>query len=275
MRPGRKVRTFIVVQQTISTPGAAQAGQIPRHVAIIMDGNGRWAKKRLLPRHAGHKAGLKTVRSVVEQCVEQGVRVLTLFAFSSENWSRPKQEVSLLMELFMSALRGEVKRLQKNRVRLRIIGERTAFSEKLQRRIAEAEASTADNDTLLLQIAANYGGRWDITEAARRIAVEVEAGRLQAHEITEATLSAQLSFADAPDPDLFIRTGGEKRISNFLLWQSAYAEMYFSERLWPDFDREEFQRALADFAGRQRRFGKTGEQVETTGIRVMDRLIEG
>ena len=240
--------------------------RVPRHVAIIMDGNGRWAQRRMLPRHAGHRAGLKSVRVVVEQCAKWGIEVLTLFAFSSENWARPRTEVSQLMELFMGALRGEIKRLQKNRVRLRIIGERHAFSEKLQKRIAETERLTADNDGLLLQIAANYGGRWDITEATRRLARAVRDGELRLEEISEDTLSGALSFPDCPDPDLFIRTGGERRISNFLLWQSAYTELYFTDRLWPEFGETEFERALADFARRQRRFGKTGEQVRESEV---------
>ncbi len=239
--------------------------RLPRHVAIIMDGNGRWAQRRMLPRHAGHRAGVKSVRTVVEQCAKRGIEVLTLFAFSSENWARPQTEVSLLMELFMGALRGEVKRLQQNRVRLRIIGERLAFSEKLQQRIEETERLTADNDGLLLQIAANYGGRWDITEAARRLAQAVRDGELRLEEISEGALARVLSFPDCPDPDLFIRTGGDQRISNFLLWQSAYSELYFTDRLWPEFDEAEFNRALDDFARRQRRFGKTGEQVRESG----------
>ncbi len=235
--------------------------RLPRHVAIIMDGNGRWARRRMLPRHAGHRAGVKSVRMAVEQCARRGIEVLTLFAFSSENWARPKEEVNQLMELFMSALRSELKRLQKNRVRLRIIGERAAFPEKLQRRIADAEQATTGNDGLLLQIAANYGGRWDITQGVRRLAEQVRDGELDPQDIDEQRLAAELSFADQPDPDLFIRTGGEQRISNFILWQSAYSELYFSELLWPDFDVDEFDRVLADYAGRQRRFGKTGEQV--------------
>lgn len=229
-----------------------------------MDGNGRWAKARYLPRHAGHRAGLKTVRKAVEYCANQGVDVLTLFAFSSENWGRPKEEVSQLMELFMSALRGELKRLKKNRVRLRIIGARNAFSEKLQQRIADAEAVTADSDGLLLQIAANYGGRWDICQAARSLAEAAKNGQLEPSDIDSSVFSQYLSFADQPDPDLFIRTGGEKRISNFMLWQTAYSELYFSDRLWPEFDETELARAFADFAGRQRRFGKTGDQVAGT-----------
>jgi undecaprenyl diphosphate synthase len=227
-----------------------------------MDGNGRWARRRLLPRYAGHRAGLKTVRRVVEQCAQRGVQVLTLFAFSSENWSRPRQEVHQLMGLFLHALRGEIKRLQKNRVRLRIIGERRAFSAELQQYIADAEHVTAGNDGLLLQIAANYGGRWDIAEATRSLARQVQSGTLAPDAIDENIFATALAFPDCPDPDLFIRTGGERRISNFLLWQLAYTELHFSDVLWPDFDQTELERALADFAGRERRFGKTSEQVD-------------
>ncbi len=250
----------MVFRKSDKIPAPAE-GRLPRHVAIIMDGNGRWARARHLPRHAGHRAGVKSVRMVVEQCARRGVEVLTLFAFSSENWQRPKEEVNQLMELFVSALRGELKRLQDNRVRLRIIGAREAFSEKLQKRIAEAEQATAANDGLLLQIAANYGGRWDITQAAYKLARAVKAGEVDPEAVDESVFSQFLSFPDAPDPDLFIRTGGERRISNFLLWQTAYSELFFSDHLWPDFDEAEFNRALEDFTGRQRRFGKTGDQV--------------
>ncbi|MGD2081883.1 MAG: isoprenyl transferase [Chromatiales bacterium] len=236
--------------------------RLPRHVAIIMDGNGRWAKRRHLPRHAGHRAGVEAVRMSVEQCARLGVEVLTLFAFSSENWQRPKQEVSLLMELFMTALHREVRRLNANHVRLRVVGDRSAFPEKLRTRIAEAEALTGGNDGLVLQIAANYGGRWDITQAARRLAVRVLAGDLRPEAIDDAALADELSFADLPDPDLFIRTGGERRLSNFVLWQAAYAELYFTDCLWPDFGEAELAAALSDFAGRQRRFGRTGDQIE-------------
>ncbi len=241
---------------------SAQSSQSPRHVAIIMDGNGRWAQRQNLPRHAGHKAGVKSVRLSVEQCSIHGVEVLTLFAFSSENWKRPKAEVSLLMDLFMVALNREVKRLNKHNVRLRIIGDRTAFSAKLQDRIASAEQMTENNDGLVLQIAANYGGRWDIAEATRRIAQRVLDGELTPDQITEQTLNAELSFADQPDPDLFIRTGGEKRISNFILWQAAYSELYFTDTYWPDFDADSFQNAIIYYAGRQRRFGLTAEQLD-------------
>ncbi|MCW8949425.1 MAG: isoprenyl transferase [Sedimenticola sp.] len=237
--------------------------RLPRHIAIIMDGNGRWAQQRGLMRHAGHKAGVKTVRSSVEQSVKHGIDVLTLFAFSSENWKRPKKEVSLLMDLFMVALQREVKRLKRNNVRLRIIGDRSAFSEKLQQRISAAEAETAGNDGLVLQIAANYGGRWDITQAVRRIAASVASGQLQPDHIDEELISSELSFKDLPDPDLFIRTGGEQRISNFMLWQSAYTELYFTDAYWPEFDAEAFDQAIAFYSSRQRRFGMTGEQLQS------------
>ena len=237
--------------------------RLPRHIAIIMDGNGRWAQQRGLMRHAGHKAGVKTVRSSVEQSVKHGIEVLTLFAFSSENWKRPKKEVSLLMDLFMVALQREVKRLKRNNVRLRIIGDRSAFSEKLQQRISAAEAETAGNDGLVLQIAANYGGRWDITQAVRRIAARVASGQLQPDHIDEDLISSELSFKDLPDPDLFIRTGGEQRVSNFMLWQSAYTELYFTDAYWPEFDAEAFDQAIAFYSSRQRRFGMTGEQLQS------------
>ena len=235
---------------------------LPRHIAIIMDGNGRWAKQRMLPRYAGHKAGVETVRRVLKFCAEQGVEVLTLFAFSSENWRRPKREVSLLMELFMTALQREVNKLHKNNVCLRIIGDITAFSADLKQLIADAEQLTKYNSGLTLVIAANYGGHWDIVEAAKRLARRIEQGTLQSQDINESLFTQQLCLADLPEPDLFIRTGGEKRVSNFLLWQLAYAEMYFTEILWPDFDEDTFMDAFQSFATRQRRFGRTGDQVE-------------
>ncbi len=236
--------------------------KIPEHVAIIMDGNGRWAKQRGKARHAGHRAGVETVRKVIEVCGQQGVKVLTLFAFSSENWQRPKTEVKMLMELFFTALNREVRRMKKRNVRLRIIGDISAFSDKLQKLILESEKSTAANDGLLLQIAANYGGRWDITQAARKLAERVEQGDLKVGQISETELAQCLSCADVPDPDLFIRTGGEKRISNFLLWQCAYTELYFCETLWPDFGKDDLLCAFQDYAGRQRRFGRISEQVQ-------------
>ena len=245
--------------------GTAPPARIPRHVAIIMDGNGRWARQRGQPRHAGHRAGVEAVRSTIEACVEHGVEALTLFAFSSENWRRPPEEVSMLMELFMVALAREIRKLDRNDIRLRVIGDVSAFPEKLQRQIAEAERRTADNGGLLLQIAANYGGRWDITRAARRLAEQVRAGELDPAEIDEARFAAATSFSDIPDPDLFIRTGGELRISNFLLWHCAYSELYFTPVLWPDFDKAAFAEALAEFARRERRFGQTSEQIGSAG----------
>ena len=232
-----------------------------RHVCIIMDGNGRWAKKRFMPRFAGHKAGLSAVRKIVSACVEQEIEALTLFAFSSENWRRPQKEVGLLMELFTTALTREVKKLDENNVQLRIIGELSAFSEKIQSLINKAIAQTADNTGLVLNIAANYGGRWDITQAARKMAKEVKQGNLSVDDITEETLEQHLSLRELPEPDLFIRTGGEKRISNFILWQLAYCEFYFTDILWPDFTKKEFQAAIDSFRSRQRRFGRTGEQL--------------
>ena len=240
------------------------SGPIPEHVAIIMDGNGRWAQARGQARHAGHKAGVESVRSTIEGCIRRGVKVLTLFAFSSENWRRPKTEVNLLMELFMTALAREVKRMRSNNIRLRIIGDVSAFPDKLQKRIVAAESDTADNDGLVLQIAANYGGRWDVTQAARLLAERVAAGEIKPEDIDERMMAEATSFSDVPDPDLFIRTGGDLRISNFLLWHCAYSELYFTPTLWPDFDAEAFDAALAEFARRQRRFGQTGEQVKAS-----------
>jgi len=239
-----------------------QRGHTPKHVAIIMDGNGRWAKKRGLPRFAGHKFGVESVRKVVSACGDHGVEVLTLFAFSSENWRRPEKEVGVLMELFLTALKHEVKKLNRNNVRLRVVGGLEAFSDKLRARITEAEEMTAGNSGLTLVICANYGGRWDIMQATQRLYADVAAGKKAISEITENDISQYLCLADLPEPDLFIRTGGEERISNFLLWQLAYTELYFTETLWPDFDKAAFADALLSFAGRQRRFGRTGEQVE-------------
>lgn len=235
----------------------------PRHVAIIMDGNGRWASRRRLPRFAGHKAGVETVKEVVRACGEKGIEVLTLFAFSSENWRRPQEEVGLLMGLFMTALDQQVRKLHEHNIRLRIIGDRSAFSRTLQQRIEAAEALTGSNSGLNLVIAANYGGRWDVVQATRIIAARVGAGELNADEIDSALMQSLLSLSDLPEPDLFIRTGGEKRVSNFLLWHLAYTELYFTDTLWPDFDRQAFDGALTSFATRQRRFGRTGDQVAT------------
>ncbi|MEE1947738.1 polyprenyl diphosphate synthase [Pseudomonas alcaligenes] len=235
---------------------------VPRHVAIIMDGNNRWAKKRLLPGVAGHKAGVDAVRAVIEVCAEAGVEVLTLFAFSSENWQRPAEEVGALMELFLSALRREARKLKENAISLRIIGDRSRFHPELQAAMREAEQQTAGESRFVLQVAANYGGHWDIAQAAQRLAREVQAGHLQPEDITPGLLQGCLATGDLPLPDLCIRTGGEHRISNFLLWQLAYSELYFSDLYWPDFKHEAMRKALADFSKRQRRFGKTSEQVE-------------
>lgn len=234
----------------------------PRHIAIIMDGNGRWAKRKLLPRYAGHQAGLGTVRKIIKCSMEQGVEVLTLFAFSSENWKRPPEEVNLLMKLFMTALQREVKKLHKNNIRLRLIGNREAFSEKLQKLIAEGEELTKDNTKFTLVIAANYGGRWDIVDTAKRLALQVQQASLKVEDIDENLFNSQINLSDLPEPDLFIRTAGEQRISNFLLWQLAYTEMYFTNTLWPDFNEETFMEALKSFGSRERRFGRTSEQLK-------------
>ena len=235
---------------------------VPRHLAIIMDGNGRWAQQRHRPRLIGHRAGARAVKRCVEFCLDRGIGALTLFAFSSENWQRPADEVGALMELFFSALRREARRLNENNISLRIIGDRSRFHPELQAAMREAEALTAGNNRFILQIAANYGGQWDIAQAAQRLAREVQAGHLRPEDITPDLLQTCLATGDLPLPDLCIRTGGEHRISNFLLWQLAYAELYFSDLYWPDFKHEAMRNALADFASRQRRFGKTSEQVE-------------
>ena len=235
---------------------------LPRHIAIIMDGNGRWARARLLPRYVGHREGVKSVRRAVEACIHQHIEVLTLFAFSSENWRRPSEEVNLIMDLFVKTLKKEVASLNRNGVRLRFIGDRSAFSEKLRVLIAEAEEETRDNSKLELVIAANYGGQWDISEAVRTLAERVQAGELLPQDINPDAIAAEVALSDLPPPDLFIRTGGERRISNFLLWQLAYTELYFTDVLWPAFNERELQSALSWYANRQRRFGRTGEQVE-------------
>jgi undecaprenyl diphosphate synthase len=236
----------------------------PRHIAIVMDGNGRWASLRGLERHAGHRAGIDSVRLCIEECVRRKIDALTLFAFSSENWQRPGTEVEALMNLFVEALDHEVPELQKNAVRLRFIGERQRHSTLLQSRIAAAELATASGSGLQLQIALSYGGRWDIVDAARTLAARCVAGELRPEQIDEAQFAAAMQLGDLPDPDLLIRTGGEQRLSNFLLWNLAYAELYFCATLWPQFDRAEFDAALESFAGRQRRFGLTGAQADAS-----------
>jgi len=240
----------------------SSTNSLPRHIAIIMDGNGRWARSRMLPRYVGHREGVKSVRRVVEGCIDRNIQALTLFAFSSENWRRPSDEVSLIMDLFVNTLKKEVGALDRNGVRLRFIGDRTAFSDKLRGLIGDAEQQTRDNRQLELVIAANYGGQWDITRACRILAGRVAAGELQPADITPDVMAAEMSLADLPAPDLFIRTGGERRISNFLLWQLAYTELYFTDVLWPVFDERELDTALLWYANRQRRFGRTGDQVE-------------
>lgn len=240
-----------------STAEIPDAPPVPRHIAIIMDGNGRWAKKRLMPRVAGHAQGVERVRDVIKACVERGVEYLTLFAFSSENWRRPPDEVSRLMELFVMALEREVGKLHKNGVRLKIVGDLSRFDDRLRSLIAEGERTTADNTQLTLTVAANYGGRWDIVQAVNAW----RAAHPQGHEISETDLAEHLSMAYAPEPDLFIRTGGEQRISNFLLWQLAYTELYFTDTLWPDFDAAALDLAIASYRQRERRFGRTSEQL--------------
>ena len=235
---------------------------LPRHIAIIMDGNGRWARSRMLPRPVGHREGVKSVRRVVEACIDKGVRALTLFAFSSENWRRPTDEVSLIMGLFVHTLQKEVNSLDRNGVRLRFIGDRDAFSEDLQTLIEKSELQTRNNTKLDLVIAANYGGQWDITRAFQHLAGKIESGELHAKDITGDVIADEMSMSDLPLPDLFIRTGGEQRISNFLLWQLAYTELYFTDVLWPAFAERQLDEALLWYANRQRRFGRTGEQVE-------------
>ena len=246
-----------------STVGIPAHGDVPRHVAIIMDGNGRWAKQRHLPRFAGHKRGVEAVRAVVKACAEHGVKFLTLFAFSSENWRRPPDEVALLMQLFVAALENEVKKLHRNDIRLKVVGDRSAFDRKIQDLIADGEELTAENRSLTLTIAANYGGRWDVLQAVNRFLNE-NVGK-EKRPVQESDLTPHLAMSYAPEPDLFIRTGGEQRISNFLLWQLAYAELYFTDTLWPDFGAQALEAAFASYRMRERRFGRTSEQLQASG----------
>jgi undecaprenyl diphosphate synthase len=247
-----------------STADIPPHGEVPRHVAIIMDGNGRWARKRRLPRFAGHKRGVEAVRAIVKDCAERGVGYLTLFAFSSENWRRPAEEVALLMQLFIGALENEVQKLHRNGIRLKLIGDQSRFDPKIQALIAAGERLTAGNTGLTLTIAANYGGRWDILQALNRFAKEHAAKASE--EIREADLAPYLSMSYAPEPDLFIRTGGEQRVSNFLLWQLAYTELHFTDTLWPDFDAAALEAAFASYRKRERRFGRTSEQLEDAAL---------
>ncbi len=241
---------------TLDIPGTAP---VPRHVAIIMDGNGRWAKKRFLPRIAGHKRGVETVREVIKACVKRGVSYLTLFAFSSENWRRPPEEVSFLMQLFLRALEEEVSKLNDNGIRFKVVGDLSRFEPKLIEVIQHAEAQTQNNSVLTLTVAANYGGRWDIMQAVEKM---LAAHPERCASFTENDLAEHLALNYAPEPDLFIRTGGEERVSNFLLWQLAYSEFYFTDTLWPEFDSAAFDKAIESYQRRERRFGRTSEQLQ-------------
>lgn len=239
------------------------SARVPRHLAVIMDGNGRWAERRRRPRLIGHRAGARAVNLCIDFCLQRGIQALTLFAFSSENWGRPEDEVGGLMKLFLNALEREVDELDRRGVRLRFIGERTRFQPEILSRMLEAENRTHDNRTLHLTIAASYGGRQDIAQAARAVAREVAVGRLHPDDIDETLIGRHMALSDLPPPDLFIRTGGDQRISNFLLWQLAYTELWFTDVLWPELDADTLERAIADFAGRERRFGLTSAQVRT------------
>lgn len=246
---------------TSSTKEIPAVGAIPKHIAIIMDGNGRWATKRFLPRVAGHVKGVEAVRGMVEACAKRGVSYLTLFAFSSENWRRPAEEVSLLMRLFVTALEKEVAKMHANNIRLKVVGDLTRFDAHLQQMIIAAEEKTANNQGLTVTICANYGGRWDIIQAMNRLQKDRLATGQAEQEVTEDQLAAYLSMAYAPEPDLFIRTGGETRISNFLLWQLAYSEFYFTDTFWPDFDAAALDTSIQSYQNRERRFGRTSAQV--------------
>ncbi|EPE2668822.1 isoprenyl transferase [Vibrio parahaemolyticus] len=240
----------------------AFSDSLPKHIAIIMDGNGRWAKSKGKPRVFGHKKGVNAVRKTVAAASKLGIKSMTLFAFSSENWRRPEEEVGLLMELFITVLSSEVKKLHKNNLQLRVIGDTSRFSERLQKKIVEAENLTASNTGMVINIAANYGGKWDITEAAKALALKARNGEIRVEDINEQLITEHLTMADLPEVDLLIRTSGECRISNFMLWQMAYAEMYFTPEFWPEFDEDSLVEAVTWFINRERRFGCTGEQVK-------------
>jgi len=244
----------------VAQPNTREPGT-PRHVAVIMDGNGRWASRRKLPRHLGHRAGVKAVRATVEGCARRGVEALTLFAFSSENWQRPAEEVARLMELIVESIESEIDELHGNGIRIRFVGDLATLKPHLLENISATELRTAANSRMTLNVAISYGGRWDIVQAVRRIVQRVSAGEMASDEVDEAALAGELALGGSPDPDLFIRTGGEHRLSNFLLWNLAYTELYFCDCLWPDFDDAEIERAFRHFASRQRRFGLTGDQV--------------
>jgi undecaprenyl diphosphate synthase len=253
-----------MTQHTSSTLVIPKVSAIPRHVAIIMDGNGRWASKRFMPRVAGHSEGLSAVRKIVQECRQLGVEYLTLFAFSSENWRRPPEEVSFLMKLFLKSLKGEVSRLAENDIRLRLIGDLSRFDSGIQEMVQFSEEKTATCKGLTLTIAANYGGRWDILQAMRQALVANPS--LKPEQVSEELLQPYLSMAYAPEPDLFIRTGGEQRVSNFLLWQLAYTELYFTDTLWPDFDEAQLHKAFDWFSQRERRFGRTSAQLASESL---------
>lgn len=253
---------MIKARLTSSTRDIPESTSMPRHIAIIMDGNGRWAKKRFLPRVAGHKRGVETVRKMTRACIDRGIPYLTLFAFSSENWRRPADEVSFLMQLFLHALEEEVDRMHQNGIRFRVIGDMSRFDKPLVELVQRAEALTANNDRLILTVAANYGGRWDILQGVEKMLVAKPEKR---SGFTEDDLAPYLTLADAPEPDLFIRTGGEQRVSNFLLWQLAYTEFYFTDTLWPAFDTAALDRAIESYRHRERRFGRTSEQLISDG----------
>ncbi len=239
----------------------AQNGKTPKHVAIVMDGNGRWAQKRHMPRFAGHKVGVESIREIIKYSVKINIEALTVFAFSSENWKRPVKEVNFLMELFITALNQEVKKLHSNNIQLKVIGDISGLPSKLQDQIKKAEALTAKNTGMKFRIAANYGGRWDITQGFKKLLADVNSGHLLSENIDEKMISSYLELSQMPEPDLFIRTGGEKRISNFLLWQLAYTELYFTDLLWPDFTVDAYKMAIEEFSNRHRRYGLTSEQV--------------
>lgn len=240
--------------------------KLPQHIAIVMDGNGRWAKRRFMPRFAGHRAGVETIRRIIKCCIKKNIKVLSLFAFSSENWRRPADEVNHLMELFLISLDREVAILSENNVKLRFIGDRTRFNEKLFNKMNEVERRTEKNTGMILMLAMNYGGQWDIYQSVCQLATEVAAGRLKPSDLTPEHIAAKLSFADLPNPDLLIRTSGEVRISNFMLWQLAYSELYFTPTLWPDFDEAELEKALAYYANRERRYGHSSEQLTEVAL---------
>ena len=236
--------------------------QIPGHVAIVMDGNGRWAKNKYLPRAAGHREGVKAAKNIIEACGKAGVKILTLFAFSSENWNRPQAEVSALMGLFVSSLENEIQTLNKNGVKVNFLGDRSRFDSKLQDKINEAEKLTQSNTDFTLNVAVNYGGRWDIVDACKKLTKRVQSKEILPDEINESVFSEFISTYPLPEPDLFIRTAGEMRISNFLIWQLAYTELYFTDVLWPDFDDCQLQQALENYGQRKRKFGMTQQQVD-------------